>query len=333
MKNLCVLLAIVMTGGLLVAGCDSEPTGPVYGTVTRPRGEYRLVYVSRMENFPGDNPFGPPIWNIFMTTMKGEGRLQLTVEGGYNPALNSVRRQVAYEATINGRTQIYVMDWDGGRPRPVRISGASDEDPEFSPDGLQIVFCSGQGGNRNIYVINVNGGAAERLTNSTGFNGHPVFSPDGSRIAFTSDRGGNLNIYTMSVDGTDLKRLTNNRSSDSRPAFSPDGSMIAFVSDRDAKDGEIFVMNPDGTDQRRLETGGVSETDPTFSAGGSQIAFSSHRDGDWDVYIMNLDGTELKNLTLNGDDDRLAAIWHGQEEVQRQSVKEAKGRDRSNQRK
>ena len=108
--------------------------------------------------------------------------------------------------------------------------------------------------------------------------------------------------------------------------------MIAFVSDRDAKDGEIFVMNPDGTDQRRLDTGGVSETDPTFSADGSQIAFSSHRDGDWDVYIMNLDGTELKNLTLNGDDDRLAAIWQGEEEVPEQNLKAAKRRESANQR-
>ena len=39
-----------------------------------------------------------------------------------------------------------------------------------------------------------------------------------------------------------------------------------------------------------------------------QIAFQSHRDGNWEVYVMDDDGDNLRNLSNNPDDD-LAPSW------------------------
>ena len=42
---------------------------------------------------------------------------------------------------------------------------------------------------------------------------------------------------------------------------------------------------------------------PTFSTDGYKIAFYSNRDGNGEIYIMNVDGSEQVNLTNNPADD------------------------------
>ena len=45
--------------------------------------------------------------------------------------------------------------------------------------------------------------------------------------------------------------------------------------------------------------------DPAWSPDGSRVAFSSHHDrDDWEIYVMNADGTGLTRLTESVADDR-----------------------------
>src|SRR5438552_14598202 len=38
---------------------------------------------------------------------------------------------------------------------------------------------------------------------------------------------------------------------------------------------------------------------PVWSPDGTKIAFEGFPDGDWEVYVMNADGSDLRNLTNN----------------------------------
>ncbi len=89
------------------------------------------------------------------------------------------------------------------------------------------------------------------------------------------------------------------------------GGRIAFTSIRDNV-SHVFVMNADGTDVRQLTRTypstdpswlGVSSSSPSWSPDGKQIAFSSNRDGDSEIFVMNADGTEVRQLTNNDDRD------------------------------
>ena len=140
-----------------------------------------------------------------------------------------------------------------------------------------------------------------------------------AQIAFVSQRNGNPEIYVMDADGGNQRRLTNNPAKEWDPSWSPDGERIAFVSDRDGHPHfipgwftyEIYVMDADGGNQRRLTNNPADDRGPSWSPDGKRIVFMSMRDGHiidfaptYEIYVMDVDGGNLQNLTNNPSDDR-----------------------------
>jgi hypothetical protein len=131
-------------------------------------------------------------------------------------------------------------------------------------------------------------------------------------LLFVSNRSGDFEIYELRGSVDNLRRLTNSPGLDIDPDWSPDGRKVAFASNREEDTGfQIYVMNVDGSDQKRL--GDVQPGDnshPTWSPDGSQIVFQSKRDtnldpqdDNFDIYVMNSDGDDIKQLTTHGADD------------------------------
>jgi Tol biopolymer transport system component len=124
--------------------------------------------------------------------------------------------------------------------------------------------------------------------------------PNG-KIAYASYEDGDYDIYTMNPDGTEVINLTDAFGDwdDTDPNWSPDGTRIAFTSFR-AGGGvaDVFVMDADGGNQVQLTFSlGYGDFSPTWSPDGAKIAFTSSREADWEIFVMNADGSEQTNLT------------------------------------
>lgn len=138
----------------------------------------------------------------------------------------------------------------------------------------------------------------------------PAITPDPSptpepplpcMITFESDRDGNKEVYIMGPDGSGQTNLTTNGADDFDPVWSPDGKEIAFVSNRENEQGGgqfIYVMAADGSGVRQLSAQPDSKM-PDWSPEGSRIAFSHQSD----VYVINTDGSDEKNLTDSPEQD------------------------------
>ena len=274
---------------------------------------------------------------IFVMNPDGQTVRRLTKHPQYDasPAWSPDRQKITFmsfrdEHERQGRVgitgDIWVMNPDGTNPINLTQSPERwDRSPSWSPDGKQIIFGSAgffKGVVRSdIWVMDADGGNRRNLTNDDAIDVNPDWSPDGKRIAFSSNRAGDWKkdfegrweIFVMNSDGTNLTNLTNHPARDGGAAWSPDGKQIAFSSNRD-EDGEkdpdankdIYVMNADGTNPINLTNHPARDSGPAWSPDGKQIAFSSNREGrhweldpseNWEVFVMNADGTNLINLT------------------------------------
>jgi TolB protein len=173
-------------------------------------------------------------------------------------------------------------------------SGAS-----YHPNGRQAALTLSYAGNPDIYLLNTENRSTTQLTRSAGFDVDPSFSPDGSKIAFVSSRAGKPMVYTMSTaNPSDVRRITYAGQYNATPNWSPDGKKLVFAGWIN-QHFDIFTVTADGAKIERLSKDEGNNEDPSYSPDGSMIAFSSNRAAkEKAIYIMNIDGTNVKRLTF-----------------------------------
>jgi hypothetical protein len=153
----------------------------------------------------------------------------------------------------------------------------------------ELAYSRDELSNADIYRSDATGGSEVRLTSALGPDMKPSWSPSGDRIAFRTSRDRQDEIYVMNADGSCQRNLTNSPVDDRSPAWSPTGCRIAFDHFFTTGHQDIALMSPDGGPMQRLTT--RSGEYPAWSPDGRQIAFASARTGDYDLYIVNANGT------------------------------------------
>jgi dipeptidyl aminopeptidase/acylaminoacyl peptidase len=81
--------------------------------------------------------------------------------------------------------------------QPVRLTDNAtygDSQPDFSPDGRQIVYSSYRNGSQDIFVMKADGSGKKNLTRNAAWDADPAFSPDGRYIVFASNRDGDSDL-------------------------------------------------------------------------------------------------------------------------------------------
>jgi TolB protein len=193
----------------------------------------------------------------------------------------------------------------------------------IAPGAGEFMFMSNRDGDWDIYLMTLPDRTVQNLTNNDVDDGFGAFSVGGEAITFLSNRlpEEGLTAYMMNADGTNVNRMQNdlptilNVLATGRMnwdlSFEPSNA-AAFVSLRDLN-LEIYVQTHDADGQaseHNLSQNGAIDWYPSLSFDGRRIAFSSDRDGNQEIYVMNVDGTDVRRLTDQPGDD-LFPTWAG----------------------
>lgn len=210
--------------------------------------------------------------------------------------------RILLTASEQDRMQVFIMNSDGTGLE--RLTDGPDENihPTISPDGAWLAYTSRHEGNLDITLMNMENNEVKQLTSDPSPDFQPRFSPDGSQIAFISERDGDPDIWLMNRDGSGLTQLLDRPEEQHLGAWSPDGRTIVFVDHQQERSAgsdrsTIWKMTlADGTLRKLTDLGSINDA-PVFSPDGERVAFYSNRTGDFNIFTMAADGSDIKQLT------------------------------------
>ena len=120
-------------------------------------------------------------------------------------------------------------------------------------------------------------------------------SPKGTALAFESNDGGDREIFVLAKNGPG--DVSNNRAADWNPVWSPNGQWLAFESFRGGRRG-IYRVLPETA--RVSPVAVSSDADnwwPSWSPDGKWIAFVTTRTGDPEIFVTDMNGATIRQIT------------------------------------
>jgi serine/threonine protein kinase len=293
-------------GGLFVMGATGESVRRIstfgYNPSWSPEGK-RVVCATERVDDPKHRWSSSTLWVVDLGT--GDTR-QLTSTDAVQPDWSPNGFRIAYWAMASsGQRDLFTIPAEGGPPTAVTDDSPLDWNPVWSVDGEHLFFSSDRGGSMNLWRIPVHEktgrllGAPEAVTTPSSDAGFLSFSADGSMLAYVA-RAFSRNISrepfdpdanaTQAAPSLVTKGSLSVRDLDA----SPDGSWLAYNSESTEK---LFVVRTDGMGSRQLTQGPSKDRGPRFSPDGSRIAFYSNRTGNYQIWTIKLDGSELQQVT------------------------------------
>ena len=262
--------------------------------------------------FVSDRTKNKEIWSM---DYDGSDQKQMTNYRSIStfPCVSPDGTKVAFTTYAQGTPKIFIHSTETGRKLPFYNQSASLNAPgDFTPDSKQLLLYStaAGGGYPQIYSANVDGSNLTRITHDRTIDVEPKVNPrTGNDIVFVSGRSGPPQIYRMNTDGADIVRLTTGEGEAVNPSWNPDGQRIAFAWTRGFEPGtyNIFIMDVATRNIVQLTHGAGRNENPVWAPDGIHLVFSSRRGSGFQIFTMLADGTQVKQLTTQGNNEK--PVW------------------------
>ncbi|MDA0179489.1 DPP IV N-terminal domain-containing protein [Solirubrobacter phytolaccae] len=209
---------------------------------------------------------------------------------------------------------LWTMNADGTDKQQAVFDPAYDAQPDWSPDGTRIAFRNRRNSRFESAILDfrVRDAAGRPVVTDIPHAGdgtqttQPSWFPNGQGLLYrrtTTAPPTRSDVWAMNLDGTNRRPVVVLPEDQFYPSFSPDMRTVLFSTVKGADARNIQAMD--------VATGAITtlfdhsprsyDSAPAWSPDGRQIAFESDLDGDREIYVMNADGSNVRQLTHNGN--------------------------------
>ncbi len=166
---------------------------------------------------------------------------------------------------------------------------------DLSKDGRLLAYSAmTDEGSMDIFLIDLALNKRRNLTGDTNVDLVPIFSNDGKWISYLShepDGRGYDYIFIISLYDGQKRKLTYGFHRVLSFSFSPDDREILFVKYFTSRSTVISCVSTLGGFDKDLTSSFFSSRNPAFNGEGNKIVYTSDYGGNFDIWIMNRDGS------------------------------------------
>ncbi|NDW21726.1 alpha/beta hydrolase family protein [Alteromonas hispanica] len=279
-----------------------------------PNGE-EVAYVRRSNDIMSDSTRS----NIWVATVDGRSHRPLlsASHNFYSPRWSPDGKRLAYLSNENGKPQLYIRWMDTGQTALVTNVTSSPSSITWSPDGKYIAFTMSVDANEKPLSVKM-------PKKPKGAKWSPGFEYI-TKARYQADGKGILepaytHIFVVPTDGGTARQLTSgNYHHRGSLSFSPDAEKIYFSANRNDNweyepvEADIYTVDMSGNIEQVTNFKG-REVSPVVSPNGKYVAYERRSDEkvmykNSYLYVMNVDGSDHKNLTEDVDNSVSNIQW------------------------
>ena len=281
-----IIVGVLFLPGLL-SGADSPSAAEVVLTDTG----HQPTKMSPGQETPEDQPVALPTNTLLPTNTtlptntaqpnpSPEETAQSTEVAAATPTEGG--GMIAFASNRSGDPQIFLLDLSSGEERQLTDIPGGACQPEWSNDGMRLVFIAPCKQNQqsypgsSLFIVNADGTQMNPLPSSPIGDYDPAWSPVDNRVVFTTIRDFDRpQIWVLDVDTGQSVNLSQNSQADYQPSWSADGSKILFSSNRVIGRAKLWVMDADGQNVVEFSrSDNRTNIEAVWSPDGDQVVFT-----------------------------------------------------------
>ncbi len=298
-------------GGIYLMGATGEAVRRLTDTGSNPAWSpdgRKIVYATEGVFNPNSRSSFSALWAVEVesgkTTKIYEGD---AVQPAWSPGGDRIAFWTVYDGggARGGQRDIATIRADGTDEVFLTNDPPLDWNPVWSADGRHIWFASDRGGSMNLWRIAVDEsgraqGAPRPVTMPSGYSAPFALASSAPILAYSAlDTRANIEAIgfdpaTARTTGS-VRQVTRGTLPIRGLSASPDGEWILF--DTAGTQEDLYLVRSDGTGMRKLTDDAHKDRGPTWHPDGDRIVFYSNRGGNYDVWTLRRDGSNLRQIT------------------------------------
>ncbi len=240
---------------------------------------------------------------LWIISADGTGERQLTNrDGDLTAQWAPDGKSIYYSVMIRDTSFLYELWPDSSREH--LIGAFPGRGPQMSPARTRVVYDVGPWTASHLVLTDGQGRSPRQVTDDSVAVWRGVWSPNGRRLAYTVSKKSGMSIWVMDETGSHPRQVTHLTPEEGRaqmPAWHPDSHQLAFQANANSPKGKstLWLVDLQTTGAREIipHIAAFLDETPSWFSDGRRLAFQSNRSGRMEIWAVNADGSELRQVT------------------------------------